>query len=360
MSHSKSSSRYDRQIILPEIGQAGQDAIAAASVLCIGAGGLGCPALLYLAAAGVGRIGIIDADIVDESNLQRQVLYTSDDIGKSKAQCAKARLEALNPEITIEAYDERLSAKNAEALFKNYDIIIDGTDNFKSKFLINDCAVKTGKPFVYGSILGFEGQVSVFNFNDGPCYRCLFPEPPTQNIPNCADAGVIGAVAGMIGTMQAVEAIKLIVRHEDLEPLAGKLMTIDSRTMRNSILTLEKNPDCPICSLAPEEIILHDAAVEEVAASQIDASQAVIIDVRESAELERGMIEGAEHYALSQILDGGAPSHIQRDEAVIVYCQKGIRSIKAAELLIEKHGYQNVQSVKGGYEAWGDLYSNNC
>ena len=230
--------RYKRHLVLPEIGNEGQEKISRASVLCIGAGGLGCPALLYLAAAGVGRIGIVDFDKVDETNLQRQVLFTTDDLNRNKAEVAKERLSKLNPDIEINAVPEELDNKNAEGLFSGYDIIIDGSDNFETKFLINDVAVKTGKPFIYGSILGFDGQVSVFNYNDGPCYRCLFPQAPEGHIPNCAEAGVIGAVAGIIGTTQVMEAIKITVGHESFEPLSGKLWTIDLHTMENRLLQL--------------------------------------------------------------------------------------------------------------------------
>lgn len=348
--------RYSRQVILPEIGPEGQKKISAASVLCIGAGGLGCPALLYLAAAGVGCIGIVDFDTVDETNLQRQVLFTTDQIDRNKAEAAKERLSALNPDIIIEAYPVELTDKNAEDLFKNYDVIIDGTDNFATKFLINDVAVKTEKPFIYGSILGFDGQVSVFNYNGGPCYRCLFPEIPKGHIPNCAEAGVIGAVAGMVGTAQAMEAIKIITDHKNFQPLSGKLWTIDMRSMENLLLSLSKNPDCPACSKAHKDIVLQYASpvcgfIPEVTATQAKENDAaLLIDVRELEEWEAGHIDGAEHIALSTLMQGTIPE-LSAECEIIVYCQKGMRGQQAAQIL-NTHGCLNISNMVGGYEAW--------
>ena len=350
------TNRYARQSILPEIGGSGQAKILDASVLCVGAGGLGCPALLYLAAAGVGSIGIVDFDNVDESNLQRQVLFTHADIGENKAEAAKARLNALNPEIDIEAYNCALDADNAEELFERYDVIIDGTDNFAAKFLINDAAVKFGKPFVYGSILGFEGQVSVFNYKGGPCYRCLFPEPPTGHIPNCAEAGVIGAVAGIIGTTQAMEAIKIIVENQDFSPLAGRLWVIDARSMENKILNLPKDPDCPVCSKPKEEIILHYSnptcgSIPEISIENARANEtALILDVREIDEWDAGYVDGAEHFALSALLQGKRPD-FDKDREVILYFKAGVRSMQAAQILREE-GYSNLSNMTGGYDAW--------
>ncbi|MEZ5814619.1 MAG: HesA/MoeB/ThiF family protein [Alphaproteobacteria bacterium] len=349
--------RYSRQSVLPEIGTQGQSRIAKASVLCIGAGGLGCPALLYLAAAGVGRIGIVDFDVVDETNLQRQVLFTLDQIGENKALAAKARLEALNPEIRIDAYAEELTEKNAPDLLTRYDIVIDGTDNFPAKFLINDAALKTGKAFIYGSILGFKGQLAVFGHNGGPCYRCLFPEAPKGHIPNCAEAGVIGAVAGMIGTAQAMEALKIIVGGESFKPLSGKLWTVDMRSMENTLLGLSKNPDCPACSKAKEEITLQYASpvcgfVAEITPQQIRMQNdaRLLVDVRELDEWNSGHIEGAHHTPLSALMRGDIPD-LPTDRQVILYCQKGMRSLQAAQIL-KTHGYLNISSMAGGYEAW--------
>lgn len=355
-----SNKRYSRQTALPEIGNEGQQKLAIARVLCVGAGGLGCPALLYLAGAGIGTIGIIDFDKVDISNLQRQVLFTTEDQGKPKAAAAKERLAALNPEIEIKAYDAELTADNALSLFSSYDIIIDGTDNFATKFLINDAAVKLGKPVIYGAIQGFDGQVSVFGIKDGPCYRCLHPKEPESQIMNCAEAGVIGAVAGTIGTIQAMEAIKLIVGHKDFAPLTGKLWLCDMRTMDSRTLAIPKNPDCPACSKTPEELTLRYSspvcaaatAVEEVTCDDDLLETAFLIDVRELSEWERGHIEGAKHLPLSALQDN--PQIYEPPEggkAVLLYCQKGMRSRKAAEILMQA-GFTGIYSLQGGYSAW--------
>ncbi len=348
--------RYERQSILPEIGESGQEKISKASVLCIGAGGLGCPALLYLSAAGVGHIGIVDFDNVDETNLQRQVLFTTDQIGQNKAEAAKARLNALNPDIDIRAYAEELNDQNVEKLFEKYDIIIDGTDNFSAKFLINDAAVKIGKPFIYGSILGFDGQAATFNHHDGPCYRCLFPEEPKGHIPNCAEAGVIGAVAGIIGTTQAMEALKIITEHESFQPLTGKLWTIDMHCMENRLLSLPKNPDCPVCSKEKEDITLQYSSpvcgyVQEVTPEQAAKNkEALLIDVREIDEWDAGHIDGAQHVALSTLMQGDTPD-LPTDCEIILYCQKGKRGEKAAHIL-KTQGCVNITNMTGGYEAW--------
>lgn len=354
------SERYSRQMALPEIGPEGQEKLSKARVLCIGAGGLGCPALLYLAGAGIGTIGIVDFDTVALSNLQRQVLFTTGDEGFSKAETAKKRLAALNPEIEIKAYNEELTAKNALSLFSGYDIIIDGTDNFATKFLINDAAVKLGKPFIYGAIQGFEGQVSVFGTEGGPCYRCLHPQEPQSRIMNCAEAGVIGAVAGFIGTAQAMEAIKIITGHKDFMPLSGRIWLCDMRSMDSRGLTIPKNPDCPVCSKQSGDIALSYAspvcmastAIEEICCGDGLIEKALLIDVRERAEWENGHIEGAQHLPLSALHKNPAlfvPP--ENGQAVILYCQKGIRSLKAAEIIVQA-GFTNIYSLKGGYSAW--------
>ena len=347
--------RYKRQTVLLEIGEAGQARISAASVLVIGAGGLGCPVLLYLAAAGVGYIGIVDFDSVDETNLQRQVLFNIDDIGTNKAQAAAAHLHALNPDIIIEDFPVELDSGNVEALFERFDLVIDGTDNFATKFLINDAAVKTATPFIYGSILGFDGQVSVFGAPDGPCYRCLFPEPPKGHIPNCAEAGVIGAVAGMIGTVQAMEAIKMIAPHDSFQPLVGRLLTVDMHSMENRLLTLAKNPDCPVCSKNRDEIILEYISsaygiIPEIIPDQMQGCDALLIDVRERDEWDAGHIEGADHMALSWLMAGNIPG-LHKDQDIILYCQKGMRSLQAAQYLAGL-GFSNLRNMAGGYEKW--------
>ena len=348
--------RYNRQVILPEIGIEGQEKLSKAKVLCIGAGGLGCPTLLYLSAAGIGNIGIVDFDNVDESNLQRQVLFTIDDIGKNKALAAKTRLNALNPEIKITAYNNELNDKNAEKLFGEYDLIIDGTDNFSAKFLINDAAVKMGKPFIYGSILGFDGQVSVFNHKGCACYRCLFPAPPKGHIPNCAEAGVIGAVAGIIGTTQAMEAIKIIVNNHVLEPLSGKLLTIDVHNMDCRTLTIPKNPNCPTCSKEKKEIKLTNSSqtcgvISECSPEDVKSNaNATIIDVREKNEWDSGHIENALHFALSDLAAGKIPD-LPKDQEIILYCKKGMRGQQADQILKAK-GFTNITNMCGGYDAW--------
>lgn len=350
------NNRYSRQIVLPEIGVEGQEKLSRASVLCIGAGGLGCPALLYLAAAGVGRIGIVDYDTVDETNLQRQILFTMEQVGRNKAEAAKERLQALNPDIEIETYPFELTDKNAEELFQSYDIIIDGTDNFAAKFLINDAAVKCGKPFIYGSILGFDGQLSVFGAPSGPCYRCLFPETPKGYVANCAEAGVIGAVAGIIGTAQTMEAIKVIVGHASFRSLSGKLWAIDLRTMENRLLSLSKNPDCPVCSKPRKDITLQYSSpvcgfISEVTPQQVRENEAaLIIDVREHEEWDTGHIKNARHIPLSALAQGDIPD-LPTDCEIILHCQKGKRGLQAAEIL-RAQGYLNVSNMAGGYEAW--------
>ena len=351
--------RYARQTILPEIGLEGQSKLGKASILCVGAGGLGCPALLYLAAAGIGHIGIIDFDTVDESNLQRQTLFTTEQIGLNKAIAAHMRLTALNPGITITAYPEELTNHNAENLFNTYDIIIDGTDNFAAKFLINDTAVKTRKPFIYGSILGFDGQLATFNHQNGPCYRCLFPEEPKGHIPNCAEAGIIGAVAGMIGTAQAMETIKIITGHKSFKPLAGKLWTIDMRTMDNNLLSLPKNPDCSVCSKPKQEITLQYTSPSCQTATEITAQQAqtnttaLLIDVRERDEWDAGHIQGATLIPLSDLNQGLTPD-LPKDREIIIYCKSGMRSQQALHIM-RAQGFTNLTNMTGGYLAWQQL-----
>lgn len=352
--------RYQRQMILPEIGELGQSKLAAASVLCIGAGGLGSPALLYLAAAGVGKIGIADFDKVDESNLQRQILYTTQDVGKNKAETAKLRLQSLNPDIRLEVFPESLGKDNIESSIKNYDLIVDGTDNFSTKFLINDAVIKNRKTLVYGAIQGFDGQVSIFGAEHGPCYRCLYPSPPKASVQSCAEAGVIGSVAGLVGVTQALQSIQLIVGHESFSPLIGKLWTIDTRTMETSLRTLHKNPLCPVCSLPPERIrlevlspnctLIHEVTVQQ--AKQM--KNAFFIDVREQEEWDLGHIEGASHLPLSSlILSDEVPVGIPRDNATILYCRSGARSLRAAQILQAK-GCVNLYNLTGGYIAWQD------
>jgi sulfur-carrier protein adenylyltransferase/sulfurtransferase len=358
-----SSDRYSRQTIMPEIGAAGQERLAAARVLIVGAGGLGCPALLYLAGAGVGTIGIIDYDQVDESNLQRQVLFTAGDAGEMKATVARNRLLQLNSTIAVNSYNEELTDKNVIGLFSDYDIIIDGTDNFPAKFLINDAAVKMGKPVIYGAIQGFDGQVSVFDAGSGPCYRCLHPKIPEGIVLNCAEAGVIGALAGIIGSMQAAEAIKYIVKDASFAPLTGKLWMLDALTMETRLIKVPKRKDCPVCSRPAAEIPLQSAspvcfaaAAGEIACNDAAMEDAMLIDVRELPEWSAGHIEGAQHLPLSALQKNlNIFSPPPNGKACILYCQRGARSRKAADMLLNA-GFGNIYSLKGGFEAWCALH----
>lgn len=350
--------RYSRQTNLLEVGDIGQEKLLRSSVLCIGAGGLGSPALLYLAAAGVGRIGIIDFDRVDESNLQRQILFSTSTVGQPKATEARRKLTALNPTIQIDAFDEELNAESAARLFPLYDVILDGTDNFETKFLINDAAIKYGKPFIYGAIQGFDGQASVLGYKGGPCYRCLYPQKPKAQIMNCAEAGVIGAVAGLVGVTQALQAIQIIVDHKSFHPLSGKMLMIDTRTMETRILNIPKNPECPSCGhkTNKDNIILQYASpvcsfTAEISVTDLQSRHAhLLIDVREQDEWDNGHINGAILWPLSRIASGDIPEEM-RDEEVIVYCQRGARSIQAATILKE-YGFTDVTSLSGGYIAW--------
>jgi len=352
----KKENRYSRQIILPEIGSSGQKKLSQASILCIGAGGLGCPVLLYLTAAGVGKIGIIDFDTVEETNLQRQVLFTNRQIGQNKAEAAAEYLQAINPGPTIQVYADELTDQNAVSLFKNYDIIIDGTDTFAAKFLISDAAVIAGKPLVYGSVLGFDGQVSVLNHKNGPCYRCLFPAPPESYVPNCAEAGIIGAVAGITGTAQAIEAIKIILDHEDLRPISGKLWTIDTRSMQSHVFDIPKNINCETCAKPNNEITLHYSRkvcenIEQILPKHVpNKKDFTLIDVRELDEWEEGHIDSAQHMPLSSLKKGILPN-IPMNQKIIVFCQRGRRGQQAATILKDQ-GYTKVKNMAGGYEAW--------
>ena len=352
------SQRYSRQIVLPEIDEVGQQKLSQSSVLCVGAGGLGSPALLYLAAAGIGHIGIIDGDVVDESNLQRQVLFKTHMVDTSKSEQAKQTLCDLNPHIKITAYTDMLSDKNLGDIFPHYDIILDGTDNFNAKFLINDGAVKYQKPLIYGAIQGFDGQVSVFNaYADTPCYRCLYPEPPTGKVKNCAEAGVIGAVAGLVGVTQSLQAIQLIVTHDSFSPLVGKVWILDTKTMHTRTLTLSKNPDCPVCSKDPKDIKLHYTAPVCTVSDTISPADAqklpdttVFIDVREQDEWDSGHIPHAMHYPLSDLENGVIPP-MTPNTHIVVYCHRQPRSEHAFNIL-QQHGFSNMHILTGGMVAW--------
>jgi len=367
--------RYSRHLIMPEVGVEGQEKLKKGSVLCIGAGGLGSPAALYLAAAGVGTIGIVDFDVVDFSNLQRQVIHGTSDVGRSKLASAKDRLLELNPHIRIETYETALSSKNALDLFKPYDVILDGTDNFPTRYLTNDACVLLGKPNAYGSIFRFEGQASVFAMKDGPCYRCLYPEPPPPGlVPSCAEGGVLGVLPGVIGTIQATEAIKLIMGIG--EPLVGRFLIYDALRMKFRELKLKKDPDCPVCGTHPTVTALIDyeqfcgvaPAATEVAVNsansnetetdvtelkrKIDAKEDFyLLDVREPNEFQIGRIPGSTLIPLGEVPQ--RVNEIPRDKEIVVHCKMGGRSAKAAAFL-RQQGYTNVKNLKGGITDWSD------
>jgi sulfur-carrier protein adenylyltransferase/sulfurtransferase len=362
--------RYARQTILSEVGLAGQTRLKKTRVICIGVGGLGAPATLYLAAAGVGTLGIVDFDRVDEINLQRQILFDSTEVGKLKVDVAKRRLEGLNPEVLIETYPCGLTAGNALKILSHYDIVIDGTDNFAAKFLINDAAVRLGLPVVYGSISRFEGQVSVFWAKHGPCYRCLYPVCPDTPVMNCAESGVLGAIAGIIGSMQAAETIKLAIQGTDLGPLApllGRLFVLDCATMAPFIFQVPKKTGCPACSIPVDQIHLSDltevcvAKLEELSVMELmneigrkDKSVA-LIDVREAEEWHDGHIPGAVNVPLSLLSKTRTlPAGLGLLRRVVVYCQSGMRSRQAARIFIEC-GVPSVAHLRGGMVAWAEV-----
>lgn len=356
-------SRYHRQIILPEIGLSGQEKLSASKVLVIGAGGLGCPVLQYLTAAGIGTIGIVDFDIVDTSNLHRQILYGTSSLGKNKALAAKERLTDLNPEITITAYTEKLTAKNAISLFLEYDIIVDGTDNFSTRYLINDACVITKKPLVYGAIFKFEGQVSVFNYQNGPSYRCLFPEPPKAgSVPSCAEIGVLGVLPGIIGSMQANEVLKIILGLGTI--LSGKLFTYDCLTTRSSnfgINRVETEISKVLNTTNHFETIDYDLFCGIQKINEITAKEAFIvknaqfIDVRESHEQPKIESLHPVYIPLGELKEKA--NTITEEKEIILFCQSGIRSKKAAEILLQE-GFKNVSHIKGGAVALHESISN--
>lgn len=350
--------RYARQTILAEIGEDGQNALAKTRVLIIGLGGLGSPASLYLAAAGVGHLGLIDGDRVAVSNLQRQVLFATDDAGELKVEAGKKRLAALNPLIEIQTYPEFLDESNALRIASSYDVLLDGSDNFATKELVNALACRLRKPMVYGSILRFEGRASVFWPQFGPCYCCLFPDRPETHIPNCAEAGVLGAMAGMVGSLQALETIKLALAlklDRPLEGLLGKLLVISPSGMRT--LQVPRDPDCPVCSQDPADVKLPELTMG-CATDEFDAKDLLqrekdyrLLDVREQSEWDAGHIEGAIHWPLSRLVEGSFPDKDEAARPIVIYCQSGVRSQKALGIL-KKQGWQRAKHLTGGYRAW--------
>lgn len=362
--------RYRRHLTLPEVGEAGQARLLASRVLIVGAGGLGCPAAQYLAAAGIGTLGLVDFDRVDLSNLQRQILYGIADVGRPKVEVARARVAALNPDVQVDAYDERLRAANVLDLFSRYDLVLDGSDNFATRYLVNDAAVRLGKTVVHGAVLRFEGQASVFVPGAGPCYRCLHPEPPPPGaVPSCAEGGVLGVVPGLVALVQATEAIKLVAGLG--EPLVGRLLTIDALAMRFDEFRLERDPACPACADAAHPPPLAELAVacEDVVAgprlAEIDpaalaalrraGTEHLLVDVRDPAEHAALRIPGARLLPLRILADAGeevAPwLAAWRGRRVVVHCQSGHRSARACALL-GQHGFTQVESLRGGLQAW--------
>jgi molybdopterin/thiamine biosynthesis adenylyltransferase/rhodanese-related sulfurtransferase len=352
--------RYSRHLLIPEVGLAGQEKLAAARVLCVGAGGLGSPVLAYLAAAGVGRIGIVDDDTVDLTNLQRQILYTTDDIGKSKAATAAERLRALNPQVAFDAIPVRFSAMNARELVRLYDVVVDGTDSFGSRYLVNDACVFEGKPDVYGSIFRFDGQVSVFATPGGPCYRCLYPQPPPEHlVPSCAEGGVLGALAGMIGTWQAAETLKLVLGIGT--PLVGRLLLVDALDARAREVRVARDPACPVCGDTPVICELGDVPsappaprrVAELAPAGLDAvladPGARLLDVRDPHERVFGSLPGS-----IEIPAGELEARLHELDTALTYvvaCRVGAKSRWAAERLLDA-GFAKLYHLTGGLLAY--------
>ncbi len=367
--------RYSRHLLLPEVGVEGQEKLCNAKVLCIGTGGLGSPLGLYLAAAGIGTLGLVDFDIVDQSNLQRQIMHGESTVGKLKVDSAKDRLADMNSDVEVITYNTRLSSENAMEIFKDYDIIVDGTDNFPTRYLTNDAAVLLGKPYIYGCILRFEGQASVFHSKEGPCYRCLYPEPPPPGlVPSCAEGGVLGVLPGIIGLIQATEVVKLILGKG--ETLVGRLMIFDALAMKFREMKLRKDKDCPICGENPTitELIDYEQfcgipstaeAEAENAALEIPAEEVklkldgsgkfTLVDVREPSEYDICRIDGSVLIPLG-LIEEMKPKNLnglsQNDE-IILHCKAGVRSLKAVKAL-KKMGFENVKSMAGGIEAWSD------
>jgi adenylyltransferase/sulfurtransferase len=349
--------RYLRQALVPEIGPAGQARLRRGRLLCVGAGGLGSAALPYLAGAGVGRITIMDPDRVDRTNLHRQVLYAESDVGRPKALAAAEHLRARNPDIEIVALEERFDEDNAERLLSEHDVVLDGSDNFATKFLLGDATAVRGIPLVYGSVTGMEAMVTVFDVRHGPCLRCVYPQPPQGWVPTCAEAGVLGPLVGMVGTIQAAEAVKLLAgegRSAGLESLVGRLWVLDARDMSSRQLKIGKRDGCGTCAGTPDP--LQVPAVSCAVPAGIDASEAaglvdaVFVDVREREEYERGHIPGAIPLPLSSLEDGAALA-LPDAPRYLVYCSRGPRSMAAVDVLTRR-GVTGVAHLQGGLEAW--------
>jgi len=378
--------RYSRHLILPEVGYEGQQKLKAAKVLCVGTGGLGAPLALYLAAAGVGTLGLVDFDVVDESNLQRQVIHSTATVGKLKVDSAEIMLKGLNPHLNVVKYNTMLTSANALEIFRDFDVIADGTDNFQTRYLVNDACVLTGKPNAYGSIFRFEGQASVFGTKAGPCYRCLYPEPPPPGlVPSCAEGGVLGILPGLVGIIQATEVIKLILGIG--EPLIGRLLLVDALGMNFRTLKLRKNPDCPVCgthptvtalidydqfcgiappaSVGPLEVAQNQAVADapvvdgvpqisvKALKAKLDAKEDVfVLDVREPHEYPIANL-GAPLIPVGSLAGRLAELEGEKNREIIVHCRSGARSQKAA-VILKNAGFTNVSNLTGGILAWAD------
>ena len=368
--------RYSRHLIIPDVGMDGQKRLKNARVLCVGAGGLGSPALMYLAAAGVGTLGIVEFDVVDESNLQRQIIHGQSTVGLSKAESARARIAEINPFVNVELHDTRLDSSNVMEIFAQYDLIVDGTDNFATRYLVNDACVLLGKPYVWGSIFRFEGQASVFWSEHGPCYRCLYPEPPPPGmVPSCAEGGVLGVLCASIGSIQVTEAITVLTGIGD--PLVGRLMIYDGLEMTYRSVKVRKDPNCAVCGDTPTvtELIdydlfcgaVSDEASEAVKDSTISVRQLkdmlderergerdfVLIDVREPNEWDIVNIPGAQLVPKGQFLNGAALSDLPQDKQIVLHCKVGGRSAEVLAI-VKSAGFSDAIHVGGGVVAWVD------
>ncbi len=363
--------RYSRHLIIPDVGMSGQRRLMNAKVLCVGAGGLGSPALMYLAAAGVGTLGIAEFDTVDESNLQRQIIHGQSDIGKSKAESAKESIAEINPYVKVNIHNVRLDVENVMEIFAQYDLIVDGTDNFATRYLVNDAAVLLKKPYVWGSIYRFDGQASVFWAEHGPCYRCLYPEPPPPGmVPSCAEGGVLGVLCASIGSIQTTEAIKLLMGIG--EPLIGQLIVYDALEMSYRKVKVRKDPNCPICSDKPTQTellpdyesfcgMLSQDASEAVSGSTISVTELkskmdagdkfVLIDVREPGEFEIVRIPGSILIPKQEFINGSALEKMPQDVPIILHCKSGVRSAECLAVL-KQAGFADATHVSGGVLAW--------
>lgn len=359
--------RYARHLSLPQVGAAGQERLARGSVLIVGLGGLGSPAALYLAAAGVGRLGLVDPDRVALHNLQRQVLHDTASVGRPKTESARARLEALNPHVAIDTWQVALTRENARGIVRDYDVVLDGTDTFATRYLINDACVLEGKPLVHASVHRFEGQLAVFHHGEAPCYRCLHPEPPPPgSVPSCAEGGVLGVLPGLLGTLQAAEALKLLLGIGD--PLAGRLLVVDALPMRIREVAVMRDPDCPWCGTRTATALLDDyaafcgegsagaataAEAREIAPAalrpQLEAGAVLLLDVREEWEVATAAVRGAQHLPM-----GLVPAQLAllpRDRPIAVLCHHGMRSAMVADYL-RAAGFPRVLNVTGGIDRW--------